>query len=103
MRRKSNFVKEQTIRRLQEQCSEMSAVIQDLMADAKRDQDELSYLRDLSIIISWMRTIIIFVKMLTKNAPKICRFRTIHYKLNNGIAAVVFRWPDGCRTICNFV
>lgn len=46
MRRKSNFVKEQTIRRLQEQCTEMSAVIQDLMADAKRDQDELSYLRD---------------------------------------------------------
>lgn len=46
MGRKSNFVKEQTITRLQEQCSEMSAVIQELMADDKRNQDELGYLRD---------------------------------------------------------
>lgn len=43
---KTNLVKEQTIIRLQEQCSEMSDVIQDLLEDSKRDQMEIRYLWD---------------------------------------------------------
>ena len=46
MGRNTNLVKEQTIMRLQAQCSEMSDVIQDLLEDSKRDQREISYLCD---------------------------------------------------------
>ena len=46
MGRKSNLVKEQTMMQLQEQCSEMRDVIQNLLEDAERNQTKLSYLWD---------------------------------------------------------